>query len=180
MPEDDYVCLGWRDPTFQSHRCPPCHDKTMPCPLCLSQHCPSFLGILHVGLSGSSGSPGLIWVSRAYLGSHGLIWGLPWLIWSHLPPLQSLQMPLRARIRWQNSQPWSSSTGCLEKVQDRDRNTWEGPWVAKFRMGMPEGEACNDSCRFFKLGQDGMRLHENSSRGLPGRPQQLADNRVAI
>ena len=64
--------------------------------------------------------------------------------------------------------------GCLEKVGDRDRDTWEGPWVAQFRMGMPEDEACDDSCWFFQLefllGQDGMHLHkqfEGTSRQTP-------------
>lgn len=100
--------------------------------------------------------------------------GLLRLIWSHCPPSQSLWLPLGAGTRWQNPQPRRSSTGCLEKVGDRDRDTWEGPWVAQFRIGMPEDEACDDSCWVFQLefllGQDGMRLHkqfEGTSRQTP-------------
>lgn len=91
-------------------------------------------------------------VHSVFLSTVPAFWGfsswLSRLIWSHLPPLQSLQGTPRAQTRWQNSQPWSSGTGCLEKMGDIDQSTWEGPWLAKFRMGMPEGEACNDSCWF--------------------------------
>lgn len=84
FPGDGYVCLGWREPIFWSHR------LLMPWSA-LPFSAPSQLP---AGFS--------TWVSEGSSGAS-----------PPSPPFQGLQVPSRAQTRWENSQMWGSNTRCL-------------------------------------------------------------------